>query len=153
MGLPFRVVSIGKTPELALEYAQLKKLDSGIMRKKSVIEIRLPNDMTTSKLELLIWIAEMVTKINNIRELTKSEINAYQTILEEYGEDETKKILYKYGNIQSRICLAIPMTSEESSSWRRKTHRISKRNNKVVKIVKLENRNKSGKLWKLIGQS
>ena len=101
MSLPFRLVGLGKNPELALEYAQLKNTNLPIQRVDEVVSISLPEGLTSSKLELVIWIAHMVPELRKHRELTTTESKSYQKMIDIYGEEETKKILYTYSNAQS----------------------------------------------------
>ena len=159
MPLPFREVGVGNTPELAFEYAQLKnsfkRKQSGIEKKETIQVIRLPDNMTSSKLELKIWIAHLVPELKKHRHLSSTESKSYQWVLEEYGIELGQEILSQYGDHESKICLAIPMSpaGDESAQWRRRTHRVTTKNGKVVSVERVGLRKSRGDVWKFIGQT
>jgi hypothetical protein len=144
---PFRSFGIGVTSDIAFEYAQLKSTNN-IIKKEYNYLVRLPENMTASKLELIIWIAHTVPKLKKIRELSITESSYYDFMIDEYGLDETKVILDIYGNSDSTTCLAILLTTEESKKWRLKTHIYNRKNNNISRI---DIRRGRGDVWRFIG--
>lgn len=144
---PFRAFGIGVTSDIAFEYAQLK-YNNNIIKKSHNYLVRLPENMTASKLELIIWISHTVPKLKKIRELTITESSYYNFMIDEYGETETKIILDIYGKSDSNTCLAIPLTMEESIKWRKKTHIY---NRKKKSISRIDIRRGRGDVWRFTG--
>ena len=144
---PFRSFGIGVTNEIAFEYAQLKSKNN-ITQKENNYLVRLPDNMTAAKLELIIWIAHTVHELKKFRDLSITESNYYDFMIDEYGIDEAQIILDIYGNSNSTTCLAIPLTIEESKKWRQKTHIYNRKHNKISRIDVRKGR---GDIWRFIG--
>ena len=129
MSLPFREYGIGSNVNIAFEYCIIKELNkngkSGVLQKKKGLELRMPDGMSSSKLELYIWIAHTVPALMNIRELTETEKNYYEFIKNYYG-DKYKDILSTYNN--SNMALALPLDENEEKIWKSKNNCKSNKN-------------------------
>ena len=104
------------------------------MDKTESLEIRLPEDISSAKLELKIWIAHNIEELKQTRELTITEKESYQFILDQYGE-KGNDILSIYRDKNNSKCLAILMTEDETINWKRKNNCIRKQ----------------GRIWRFIG--
>lgn len=130
MSLPFREYGIGSNVNIAFEYCIIKALNknskSGVIKKDEVLELRSPDGMSSSKLELYIWIAHTVPNLMNVRELTTTEKNYYEFIKNYYG-DKHEEILLSYNN--SNKALGLPLDPNEEKIWKSKNNCISNKNN------------------------
>ena len=96
-------------------------------------------------MELLIFTSNLVYNVD--RPLTITEKKNYDILANYYGNKELKQILDNYSNTND-ICIAIKMTLEETTNWKKKTHKYIQ-NSKH--ITKLDNRNIDGNVWRFIG--
>ena len=141
MSIPFREFGLGSNSLIAFEYAHIKTLGKkkdyslgNILDKRESLEIRKPENMSSSKLELKIWIAHDIHNLKQSRELTKTETECYEFIINQYGE-KGKEILSIYKNKDISKCISILMNDDEIIDWKRKNNCIRK----------------PGKVWRFIG--
>ena len=130
MSLPFRDFGIGSDINIAFEYCNIKSLNknsnNAILQKTNILELRVPENFTSSKLELYIWVAHTVPDLLNVRELSITEKKYYEFIKNFYGV-QYSNILSKYSNSDTTI--ALRLNPNEEKIWKSKIRCNTNRNN------------------------
>ena len=97
-----RIYGIGNTPNEALIYAKVNEIGHNtrpnFLRKTQIKYLEYSNN---SVLELKLITTYLIRNVN--RELTTTELNARNDLLEYYGKKELNTIMDIFGNVNSDI--------------------------------------------------